>query len=79
MYISNTDFPTVYYKISGKGYSSKLSIKVILLKIPLVRFLLTGLSPGLLNSSYFYDIINYTSELLAILKIYKNTIKETHI
>lgn len=45
----------------------------------LVYLLLIGLFLKLLSNGYFYDIINYTLELLAMLEIYGVTIKRTNI
>lgn len=79
IYISDTGSPTTCHKIFSGSYFSELDIKTILLQAPRVRFLLTGLSLRLPNSGCFCDIINYVSELLAMLEIHKDIIIETYV
>ncbi len=78
-YISDTGSPITYHKISSGGHSNESDIKAILPRALLVRFLLTGLSPGMPSGGRFRDMINYALEPLAMLEIYKDTIKETYI
>ena len=48
--------------------------------MPLVCFLVTGLSPGMPGGgAYFCDITNYKSEPLAILAIHGYKIKYTYV
>lgn len=54
-------------------------MNVILPQALLVHFLLIELSLKLFGDCCFYDMINYVSELLAILKIYKDIVKEIYI
>lgn len=79
MYISNTGSFTACHKVSSGGDSNELDLKARLPQVLLVHFLLTELSLGLSNGDRFHDMINYTSEPLAILEIYRNTMKETYI
>lgn len=80
MIISDIRSYITYYKVSNNRYFNKLYIKIILLQIPLVHCLLIELSLRVFgNRNYFYNIINYISELLIILEIYKNIIKKTYI
>ena len=71
MNIFDTRSSTTCHKISSGSYSNELSIKAILLRAPLVHFLLTRLSPGVPNSSCFCNMINYTSKPLIMLETQK--------
>ncbi len=79
MYISNTGSSTACHKVSSGGHSSELDIKAILPQASLVHFLLTELSLGQSGGDRFCDMINYSSEPLAILEIYGNTMKGTYV
>ena len=77
--ISNIRFPTTYHKVSSKNHSNELGIIALLLQMPLVRFLLTELSLRAPSNGYFYDMINYVLEPLAILEIWRYNQKNLYI
>lgn len=79
MIISNVGSPTSYHKRSSRDHFTELDIKVILPQVPMMHFLLTGLSLGPANRICFCDMTNYTLESFAMLEILKDIIKETYI
>lgn len=76
MNISDTGSPTTCHKVSSGSHSSGSCIKAILLRAPLVSFLLTGLSPRLPDGDRFCDMTNDILEPLAMLEIHRYIIRE---